>query len=549
MAFLFQAGGHGKNDGCRMTDNPLISQSAPRGPREVETKSMSLQARLGLIALIDEEVRSGSAGRTLVPDLFDNLWGLVSATVSGSRIARFKPEEANHGFRSFEITGERGESLGRLNMLYLKKPIPCYYLVYVEVAGPFRKKGLGSRILEHFKDFLIEKSAVGILDNIIPEEDPSYGIYSKQGWEPLEAFVGEAAADSESNFMICVPPRWQGRHLKDPLLKMVYHLKRKRAAIDMRDNEVMVQRTLGEFKDLYAALLSYFRRELQSGRPTPLTQFMFTRFATKLISFRRRIGSLLGYTGGESVQQIALEPAVASLPVRTYAPSKPGVRRPELWGDKAMWLRLPDRCKNHPARFIESLPNYGRPSLLSWLKGRGMYTTDKLTIGDLMNLGFDPTRLKELTLGKEAFIFDRMDARQLEEIVRREELLRRIKTEMSDSRPGNARVRVNPPLLAVEDRGNIYVLRRKVAGIHWEEALDQLESDRHLLTMNQELHIDRVIHGTVRNVMERISETTGMREDLIADSLACFVPWDLENNQPRLTIDFAKVYLESVWLA
>ncbi len=532
-----------------MTDNRLFSPTSPRGPAEVGTKSISLQDRLGLIALIDEEVRSGSSGRALMPDLFDNLWGLVSATVSGSRIARFKPEEASNGFRSFEITGERGESLGRLNMLYLKKPIPCYYLVYVEVSGPFRKNGLGSRILEYFKDFLVEKSAVGVLDNIIPEEDTSYSIYSKQGWEPLEAFVGEGAADRESNFMIYVPPRWQGRHLKDPLLKMVHHLKRKRAAIAMRDNEVMVQRTIGEFKDLYAALLTYFKHELRIGRPTPLTQFMFTRFATKLISFRRRIGSLVGYTGGESIQQIALEPAVAALPVRTYRPSRPGIRRPDLWGDKEMWFRLPDRCKNHPARFIESLPNYGRPSLLSWLKGRGMYPTDKLTIGDLMNLGFDPTRLKELAIGNEVFIFERLDGRQLEEIVRREELLRRIRAEMSDARPGNARVRVNPPLLAVEDMGNIYVLRHKVGGIHWEEAMDQFESVRHLQAMNRELKIDRVIRGTVRNVYEMISEKIGMREDALADSLTCFVPWDLENNQPRLTIDFAKVYMESVWMA
>ena len=35
-------------------------------------------------------------------------------------------------------------------MLYLKKPIPCYYLVYVEVAAPYRNRGLGNRILTHF---------------------------------------------------------------------------------------------------------------------------------------------------------------------------------------------------------------------------------------------------------------------------------------------------------------------------------------------------------------------------------------------------------------
>lgn len=525
------------------------SQVATTGARQFKIKTMSLNDRLGLIALIDEGVRIGSSDSPIVPDLFNNLWDLVNFTVSGSRIDRFKPEEVTNGFRTFEINAESGENLGRLNMLYLKKPIPCYYLVYVEVGGPFRRRGLGKRILEYFKDFLIEKSAIGILDNIIPEEDPGYGIYSKQGWEPLEAFLGDAAGGRENNFMIYVPLRWQGKNLKAPILKIVHHLKRKRAAIDMRDNEVMVQRTLDEFKDLYAALLTYFEKELQTGRPTPLTQFMFTRFVTKLISFRRRIGTLIGYTGGDSFEQIVLDPAIAALPARTYPPSELSSRSPTVRGDKELWLRLPETLKKHPARFIESLPNYSRPSLLSWLKERGLFSTDKLTIGDLLNLGFDPTRLKEIAIDHEKFIFDRMQARQLEELKKREKLLRRIRLEMSGARSGNAQLRVNPPLLTILDRGNLYVLRRKVDGIHWEEAIEQLQSAPHLKSMNGSMKVDGLIFGTVSNTNQMISEKLGLPEDTVADSITCFVPWDLESNQPRLMIDFTNVYLESVWMA
>ena len=525
------------------------SELATRGSGEVETKTINLNERLGLIALIDEGLRFGSSGTPIAPDLFNDLWDLVNATVSGSRIDCFKPEEVQNGFRTFEINAESGENLGRLNMLYLKKPIPCYYLVYVEVGGPFRKKGLGNRILEYFKDFLIEKSAIGILDNIIPEEDPSYSIYSRQGWEPLEAFIGDGAGDRENNFMIYVPSRWQAKQLREPILKIVHHLKRKHPAIDMRDNELMVKRTIGEFKALYVALLTYFRREIHAGRPTPLTQFMFTRFVTKLISFRRRIGTLLGYTGGESIEQIVLDPAIAELPVRTYPPSELSGRSPSVLGDKELWSRLPDILKKHPARFIESLPNYSRPSLASWLKERGMFSTDKLTVGDLMNLGFDPTRLKEIVIDHEKFIFERMQARQLAELEKREELLRRIKLEMAHARPGNAQLKVNPPLLTIQDRGNAYVLRRKVAGIHWEEAIEQLQSAPHLKSMNGSMKIDRVILGTVRNTNQMISEKLGLREEPVGDSLTCFVPWDLESNQPRLMIDFSNVYLESVWMA
>jgi hypothetical protein len=469
--------------------------------------------------------------------------------VSGSRIDRFKPEEVQNGFRTFEINAESGENLGRLNMLYLKKPIPCYYLVYVEVGGPFRRKGLGNRILEYFKDFLIEKSAIGILDNIIPEEDPSYSIYSKQRWEPLEAFTGDGAGDSENNFMIYVPMRWQGKQLRESILKIVHHLKRKRADIEMRDNELMVKRTIGEFKALYAALLTYFGRELQTGRPAPLTKFMFTRFVTKLISFRRRIGTLLGYTGGESIEQIVLDPALAGLPVRSYPPSELHGCNPSVLGDKEFWLRLPGTLKKHPARFIESLPNYSRPSLASWLKERGMFSTDKLTLGDLLNLGFDPTRLKEIVIDHEKFIFERMQARQLAELEKREDLLRRIKLEMAHARPSNAQLRVNPPILTIKDRGNAYVLRRKVGGIHWEEAIELLQSAPHLKNMNGSMKIDRVILGTVRNTNQMISQKLGQPEETVVDLVTCFVPWDLESNRPRLMIDFTNVYLESVWMA
>ncbi len=72
----------------------------------------------------------------------------------------------------------------------MKKPIPCYYLVYVEVAVPFRNKGLGNKILQAFREFLIEKSAIGILDNIIPKDDPTFDIYTKLDWQPIDAVMG-----------------------------------------------------------------------------------------------------------------------------------------------------------------------------------------------------------------------------------------------------------------------------------------------------------------------------------------------------------------------
>jgi len=92
-------------------------------------KDLGLNERLGLISLIDEGMRMKSHESPIVSDLFSNLWDLVNDTVSGSKINRLKPEDSHNGFRVIEVNSETGENLGRLNVLYLRKPIPCYYLV------------------------------------------------------------------------------------------------------------------------------------------------------------------------------------------------------------------------------------------------------------------------------------------------------------------------------------------------------------------------------------------------------------------------------------
>jgi glyoxylase-like metal-dependent hydrolase (beta-lactamase superfamily II) len=160
---------------------PLSQKNSAMCPVEGRNP-LSLNERLALVALIDEGMRLGLAEAPIVSDLFNDLSNLMNATVSGSSLDRLKPEDSKHGFRVFEINAESGENLGRLNMLYLRKPIPCYYLVYVEVAAPFRRRGLGNRILKYFRDFLDSQSALGILDNIIPSEDPTYDIYLKHFW-------------------------------------------------------------------------------------------------------------------------------------------------------------------------------------------------------------------------------------------------------------------------------------------------------------------------------------------------------------------------------
>jgi hypothetical protein len=511
--------------------------------------SPSLNDRLALISLIDQGMRLSGSDSPIMADLFSDLWSLVNGTVSGSKIDLLKHEDSRNGFKVFEANAETGENLGYLNMLYMNKPIPSYYLVYVEVAPPFRKKGLGNRILKYFKEFLTDKSAVGILDNIIPEEDATYDIYSKHGWDPVEKIIGNDPSSAHGNYMIYVPPGFKNRELRQSLIKLLYHLKRKRAAIDMRDNEVMVQRTIAEFKGLYSSLTTYFQTEMSRGEFSPLMRFMFTRFVTKFIAFRRRISELIGYTGGESLEQINLSPEVEALPMQSYASYGPAAQSSLAMGDETLWSHLPDDLKKQPARTIDAFPNYQRPSLRAWLKERGIASNHKLTLGDLMDIGFDPTRLKEFCIDGEEFIFERIQVRQVQDLEKKKELLGEIERNMSGSKVNNTWLKVNPPLLVIQDSVNAYVLRRKVGGIHWEEAVEQLQTDSALKTVNASVGVEGKISSVVRKTRKMVAERLDIEEQVVKDYLTCFLSWDINANHPKLVIDFTNAYFESIWLA
>lgn len=317
----------------------------------------------------------------------------------------------------------------------------------------------------------------------------------------------------------------------------------------MRDNELMVQKTIEEFKELYAALMTYFEKEIRNENPSSVVRFMFTRFVTKLLGFRRRIGRLLGYTGGESLEQIILSPEVRAMPIHSYAPRELVDKPHLLSGDRELWLELPEALKLNPARMIESLPNYRRPSLVSWLESQGRSYTETLTIGDLMDLGFDPTRLKETSMGGREYIFERLQARMIPQVERQKELIERVMPDLAGIRIKNARVLGNPPLLLIRDRGNAYVLRRKVDGIHWEEAVEQLQTVTELKGFNKGISADRIVLATVRQVSQWLRERLGDQEDPVVDLFTFFAAWDLAANRPKVVVDFSGSYLETVWVA
>ncbi len=71
--------------------------------------------------------------------------------------------------------------------------------------------------------------------------------------------------------------------------------------------------------------------------------------------------------------------------------------------------------------------------------------------------------------------------------------MHRIAGQVAAKRVRNALLQTNPPLLVIRDRGNGYVLRKKVEGIHWEEAVEQLQTLPELKELNREMRIDKKI--------------------------------------------------------
>ncbi|MDI6761955.1 MAG: GNAT family N-acetyltransferase [Thermodesulfobacteriota bacterium] len=512
------------------------------------------RARIGLkdmLTLVDVTLEDQLWGSEhLFPyDVFEGLHELMARTIHGTKIERSRPKSGSQPFHTFEIHTEEGDTLGYLNMIFLRKPIPCYYLVYVEVLASFRGRGLGNKILKAFKEFVENKEAMGLLDNIIPNDEPTYDIYSKLGWKDIEEWIGESVVNGERHYMVFIPASLESLDLRGRLIKLLFKVKKKRPIIDMHDNESMVRRTISEFRSVYETLKHLFDLELSTGTPTPFMRFMFTKFITKVLGFRRRITTLLGYTGGESLDQISLSEQIKSLPLQSYSlwSSKEG--QADLWGEERVIRNLPEELKREPTLYIESLFFYRRPYLSSWFREKEKGESLNLKIADILDLGFDPTRLREFQHEGVEYIFERSTPLFLSSIEKRRGFLPKIAGHTSGMRFRHATVQVNPPLVILQDKGNVYILRRKLEGIHFEEALDQLRTSTHLKEMNRTGRIDQAMILTVQEIKKELRKRFGSNFYEEIEDLTFFIPWNLESNMPRVTVDTASIFLDTLWIA
>jgi len=508
--------------------------------------------RVGLkdvLAFVDMamEEHPGASAPVSAHQIFEELTALIDQTLRGTKIKRFSPGEGSRLFHRFEIHSDGGDVLACLNMIYLRKPMAGCYLVYVEVLPTVRGKGLGSRILKAFAEFVESSKAIGLLDNIILPEEPTHTLYAGLGWRPLEELIGCDRAGEGGHYMIYVPESVRVPDLKEKVTKLFFKVRKKKAIVERQDNEEMVRRTIKEFGSVYETLHRLFEKELASGGSTPFMCFMFTKFVRKALGFRRRIAGLLGYTGG-ALDWISISDRIKGLPILPYSLWSPLERKVEIWEEAAV-RNLPGRLLQEPTFFIEDLPFYRRPYLSPWIEKRGAAQPLQMRISDLLELGFDPTRLREFRHEGTDYIFERLSPGLLPSMVKLGNLLKKVSEPISGIRFHHAAVSVNPPLAIFRDRGNGYILRKRVEGIHFDEALDQLRSSSHLKGMNETLGIDRVLIATVNEVNKWLLKTVspGGNQDL--ENLTFFVSWDIERNMPGVAADPSGVSFNVIWIA
>ena len=92
-------------------------------------------------------------------------------------------------------------------------------------------------------------------------------------------------------------------------------------------------------------------------------------------------------------------------------------------------------------------------------------------------------------------------------------------------------------------------MRRRVEGIHLQEALDHLRTSKSLAGINRAARIDRAIVRTVKASKDWLLANfdAGFREEI--GELTYFVPWDTERNIPRVLVDVSGVSLDTIWIA
>jgi hypothetical protein len=147
------------------------------------------------------------------------------------------------------------------------------------------------------------------------------------------------------------------------------------------------------------------------------------------------------------------------------------------------------------------------------------------------------------------YIFERISPLFFSSLIKKRDFLRRVEKAVSGVRFRQAIGQVNPILLIFRDRGNNYVLRRKLGGVHSQEALDQLMTMPHLKELNRSVGVDAAVTGTIKDARDFLRKEFASSFRREVDELTYFVPWDIEQNLPRVTVDVSGISLSTLWIS
>lgn len=107
-----------------------------------------------------------------------------------NKIKYIPPEESHPSPEYYAHTLKleiKGQEIGYAHIKYITKPFPLYYVEYLEVYKEYKGEKYGREILLEINKFIDKRRKLGILFNIIHEEDKPLvaGMYERNGWKEI----------------------------------------------------------------------------------------------------------------------------------------------------------------------------------------------------------------------------------------------------------------------------------------------------------------------------------------------------------------------------
>lgn len=129
--------------------------------------------------------------------------------VAPDAIPELKDFERKHRLK---LVDSEGNLAGFAELVYFGKPVPAYYLEYMQTNPSHRGKGFGGELIEQVNAFIASKGKMGVLVDAVEEDSAARGIYERHGWQstyipdllvlnPPSGITNETIADVEKRIL------------------------------------------------------------------------------------------------------------------------------------------------------------------------------------------------------------------------------------------------------------------------------------------------------------------------------------------------------------